>query len=97
MTAGFTTLANPGTKTNIFAYLFRLPKPGYVEHLRSKLPGNYILYARMRFTNLYSPTMTLTTEYLAKFSFDLAYLLGKELVFIVSVQLKWDKYKLEIA
>ena len=82
MTAGIAALADPGTKTDIFAHLLRLAEPGYVKHLCSKLPGSYIAYAGMRLKDCYSRTMTLATEYLTKFGFCYSHFFGKELVLI---------------
>jgi hypothetical protein len=72
----------PGTQTSIFAYLLRLTESGYVKHLCSILPGNYISYARMRLKNLNSSTVTLATEYLTKFGFGLGNFSAKKLILV---------------
>jgi len=82
VTAGIAALADPGTKAEIFTHLLRLTEPGYIKHLCSKLPGNYIAYTRMRFKYLYRRAMTFSAKYLAKLGFGLSYLPGKELVLI---------------
>jgi hypothetical protein len=82
VTAGIAALADPGTKAEIFTHLLRLTEPPYIKHLCSKLPGNYIAYARMRFEYLYRRTMTFTVKYPAKPGFGLSYFHGTELILI---------------